>query len=148
MEDISASSYVMFRSSPQNVYTSQLHACTKIMAMPVIFPQQSTAFFQSLLNNVGFPGFWQKTAGFPAGFRCKAFLKKIPLDFLRNSGGFHQANPDLNPGGFPVEFHWDSSRILLGFQWNSSGIPVEILLGFQQKMLGFRLFFSWVMKLA
>ena len=85
------------------------------------------------------------------GFQCKAFLKKILLDFLRNSGGFHQANPDLNPGGFPVEFHWDSGRIPLGFQWNSSGIPVEILLGFRWKMLGFRwnfrrdsaFFFSW-----
>ena len=87
----------------------------------------------------GFPVESQRVSGEkPAGFQCKAFLKKILLDFLRNSGGFHQANPDLNPGGFPVEFHWDSSRIPLGFQWNSSGIPVEILLGFRWKMLGFR----------
>ena len=93
----------------------------------------------------------QVSGGKPAGFQCKAFLKKFLLDFLRNSGGFHQANPDLNPGGFPVEFHWDPGRIPLGFQWNSSGIPVEILLGFRWKMLGFRwnfcrdsaFFFSW-----
>ena len=78
------------------------------------------------------------SSGKLVGFQWKAFLKKILLDFLLNSGGFHQANPDLNPGGFPVEFHWDSGRIPLGFQWNSSGIPEEILLGFWWKMLGFR----------
>ena len=87
------------------------------------------------------------SSGKKAGFQCKAFLKKILLDFLRNSGGFHQANPDLNPGRFQVEFHWDSGRILLGFQWNSSGNPIGVLAenaGIPVELPpGFRLFFSW-----
>ena len=126
--------------------------------MPVIFLQQSTAFFQSLLMWVSggkLVGFWWKadrfpvenrhSGGKPVGFQCKAFLKKILLDFLRNSSSFHQANLDLNPGGFPVEFHWDSGRIPLGFQWNPSGnpigVPVENAGILVELPPGFRLFF-------
>ena len=69
-------------------------------------------------------GFRWKTSRKPVCFQRKAHLRKFLLELPWNSGGFHQAKSNLNPGNFPMELQWNPTGILVEFipletQWES-----------------------------
>ena len=94
--------------------------------MPVIFLQQSTDFFQSLLMWV-YPGFRWKAGGFlvesqqvpggkPVGFRWKAGGFPVESFSQENPAGFPPEFRRLSPGKSGLKSRWVPSGIPLGFR--------------------------------